>query len=76
MFVRHVDDVNLLFVVVVLFENLSEKSREANFNWHKKMESECELPRDIIIDNGSEMLKAGFSGDEAPRAVFPEEPGG
>ena len=25
----------------------------------------------IIIDNGSEMIRAGFSGDDAPRAVFP-----
>jgi len=25
----------------------------------------------IIIDNGSGMVKAGFSGDDAPRAVFP-----
>ena len=25
----------------------------------------------IIIDNGSGMCKAGFSGDEAPKASFP-----
>ena len=25
----------------------------------------------LIIDNGSGMVKAGFSGDEAPRSVFP-----
>eukprot|EP01084_Bolivina_argentea_P058809 107356_1 len=25
----------------------------------------------IVIDNGSGMVKAGFSGDEAPRTVFP-----
>lgn len=25
----------------------------------------------IVIDNGSGMCKAGFSGEEAPRAVFP-----
>lgn len=25
----------------------------------------------IIIDNGSGMVKAGFAGEEAPRAVFP-----
>ena len=24
-----------------------------------------------VIDNGSGMMKAGFSGDDAPRAVFP-----
>ena len=25
----------------------------------------------IVIDNGSSMCKAGFAGDDAPRAVFP-----
>ena len=25
----------------------------------------------VCIDNGSGMIKAGFAGDEAPRAVFP-----
>jgi actin-related protein len=25
----------------------------------------------IVIDNGSSLSKAGFSGDDAPRAVFP-----
>merc|ERR1711976_442545 len=25
----------------------------------------------LVIDNGSGMCKAGFSGDDAPRAVFP-----
>jgi actin len=25
----------------------------------------------LVIDNGSGMCKAGFSGDEAPRLVFP-----
>lgn len=25
----------------------------------------------IVIDNGSGMCKAGFAGDDAPRAVFP-----
>ena len=25
----------------------------------------------IVLDNGSGMVKAGFAGDEAPRAVFP-----
>jgi actin beta/gamma 1 len=27
--------------------------------------------RALVIDNGSEMIKAGFAGDDAPRAVFP-----
>ncbi len=25
----------------------------------------------LVIDNGSGMLKGGFGGDDAPRAVFP-----
>ncbi|KAF1743969.1 hypothetical protein MXB_231 [Myxobolus squamalis] len=31
-------------------------------------EEEC---TSIVIDNGSGMCKAGFAGDDAPRAVFP-----
>jgi actin-related protein len=30
-----------------------------------------EVVRAIVIDNGSGMCKAGFAGDDAPRAVFP-----
>eukprot|EP01083_Nonionella_stella_P056662 149084_1 len=30
-----------------------------------------EYPQAIVCDNGSLMMKAGFSGDDAPRAVFP-----
>ena len=25
----------------------------------------------LVVDNGSGMVKAGFSGDDAPRSVFP-----
>ncbi len=25
----------------------------------------------LVVDNGSGMMKAGFSGDDEPRAVFP-----
>ena len=25
----------------------------------------------LVLDNGSGMIKAGFAGDDAPRAVFP-----
>jgi actin beta/gamma 1 len=25
----------------------------------------------VVIDNGSGMVKGGFAGDDAPRAVFP-----
>ena len=31
----------------------------------------AESAQTIIIDNGSGMIKAGFAGEEAPRAVFP-----
>ena len=27
--------------------------------------------KSLVIDNGSGMCKAGFSGEDAPRAVFP-----
>lgn len=30
-----------------------------------------EGPQALVIDNGSGMVKAGFAGDDAPRAVFP-----
>lgn len=33
-----------------------------------KMEEEIAA---LVIDNGSGMCKAGFAGDDAPRAVFP-----
>jgi len=33
-------------------------------------ESEDEQPA-LVVDNGSGMVKAGFAGDDAPRAVFP-----
>ncbi|KAJ4458473.1 putative Actin 2 [Paratrimastix pyriformis] len=30
-----------------------------------------EQPQALVVDNGSGMCKAGFAGDDAPRAVFP-----
>jgi actin-related protein len=30
-----------------------------------------EEPAGLVVDNGSGMVKAGFAGDDAPRAVFP-----
>ncbi len=35
---------------------------------HIKMSDEVQA---LVIDNGSGMCKAGFAGDDAPRAVFP-----
>ncbi len=31
----------------------------------------AEEARPLVVDNGSGMMKAGFAGDDAPRAVFP-----
>ena len=33
--------------------------------------SESEATPKVIIDNGTGYVKAGFSGEEGPRAVFP-----
>ena len=33
--------------------------------------AEVEERQACVIDNGSGMMKAGFAGDDAPRAVFP-----
>jgi len=35
------------------------------------MADEEEGPTALVVDNGSGMVKAGFAGDDAPRAVFP-----
>jgi len=34
-------------------------------------DAEDEEPTSLVVDNGSGMVKSGFSGDDAPRAVFP-----
>jgi len=34
-------------------------------------DSEAESSSALVIDNGSGMVKSGFAGDDAPRAVFP-----
>jgi len=34
-------------------------------------DSEQEEVRALVVDNGSGMVKSGFAGDDAPRAVFP-----
>ena len=31
----------------------------------------CDGINGVVIDNGSGMVKAGFAGEDAPRAVFP-----
>jgi len=37
----------------------------------QKEQSKNDLKTPLVIDNGSGMCKAGFAGDDAPRAVFP-----
>ena len=39
---------------------------------HKKLITMCDDDvAALVVDNGSGMCKAGFAGDDAPRAVFP-----
>ena len=38
---------------------------------NSNMSSEEPIPEGIVTVNGSGMMKAGFAGDDAPRAVFP-----
>merc|ERR1712054_583099 len=40
------------------------------FQSHRTMSAEDEVAA-LVVDNGSGMCKAGFAGDDAPRAVFP-----
>ncbi|KAJ3442029.1 actin cytoskeletal 1b [Anaeramoeba flamelloides] len=53
----------------------TQEDRNYNFNFTKSYISNYEPVsvsiQDLIIDNGSSMMKAGFGGDDAPRAVFP-----
>lgn len=41
------------------------------FTENIKMEDEEEEQTALVCDNGSGLVKAGFAGDDAPRAVFP-----
>ncbi len=40
-------------------------------NFHRQILFDDDEVQAIVIDNGSGMVKAGFAGDDAPRAVFP-----
>src|SRR5690242_19973083 len=40
-------------------------------NYYKYNTTMSEEVQALVIDNGSGMCKAGFAGDDAPRAVFP-----
>ncbi|PJF16832.1 Actin-A3b, cytoplasmic [Paramicrosporidium saccamoebae] len=50
-----------------LQDNLSPSTLQKNLNY-SNMEDDVMA---LVIDNGSGMCKAGFAGDDAPRAVFP-----
>lgn len=52
-----------LSILVLLFPNF--------FTASKKETMGDEEQNSIVCDNGSGMVKAGFSGDDAPRSVFP-----
>src|SRR5258708_40015533 len=45
----------------------------AKFRAHKLQKSKMadDDVQALVVDNGSGMCKAGFAGDDAPRAVFP-----
>lgn len=48
--------------------NLTIGKSVKNLNTFKMMDDDVAA---LVIDNGSGMCKAGFAGDDAPRAVFP-----
>ena len=62
-FIRH-EVVKMIKVVTVTYEDLIFFSIAAN----KMCDEEVAA---LVVDNGSGMCKAGFAGDDAPRAVFP-----
>ena len=40
-------------------------------SWDEDEDEDDDYYSNILIDNGSYMIKAGWAGDDAPRAVFP-----
>ncbi|OWF48762.1 Actin, nonmuscle [Mizuhopecten yessoensis] len=56
------------------YSNITRKQTKRKVDIKKKQESMSTYEEEIaavVIDNGSGMCKAGFAGDDAPRAVFP-----
>jgi len=47
------------------------ESEEASQDAPQRVEKREEEVAALVVDNGSGMCKAGFAGDDAPRAVFP-----
>jgi hypothetical protein len=50
-------------IILDCFQQLSQQSKDI-----KMCDDEVAA---LVVDNGSGMCKAGFAGDDAPRAVFP-----
>jgi actin len=50
---------------------MNTETRAENKNNSTDNDSNDNTPFPIVIDNGSYMIKSGFGGDDAPRAVFP-----
>ncbi len=46
----------------------SHKEKMPSFSYQHNYDDDVAA---IVLDNGSGMCKAGFAGDDAPRAVFP-----
>eukprot|EP00808_Paulinella_micropora_P014033 g67267.t1 len=49
---------------------VSRKPQSVNTNPNMADEEGEEEVQALVVDNGSGMCKAGFAGDDAPRAVF------
>merc|ERR1712021_132616 len=54
--------------VLIEFKSPSEKTTNLKQQSIKMCDDEVQA---LVVDNGSGMCKAGFAGDDAPRAVFP-----
>lgn len=50
---------------------LPPNARRRGFSLYNLISKMSDEVAAIVIDNGSGMCKAGFAGDDAPRAVFP-----
>lgn len=48
---------------------INQSTNRPNRTKNKKMDIQERAA--VVLDNGSGMCKAGFAGDDAPRAVFP-----
>ena len=56
-------------VHVVDYRDKYIKEKPCIYDWKSALMEEEQAA--LVVDNGSYMIKAGFSGDDAPRAVLP-----